>query len=147
MAFEYAKSALAESIIPVKDRPLDATYAGTYAVGDVVKLDGNGKVVKAEATDTTVLGVLEGTNYEGMAVDKVITRTTAKVRESGQAIYRAPYTGGTLSDAIVGKKYKINANQQVVLANAGAAGSIYNVVGYDADRGFVYVQITSLING
>jgi hypothetical protein len=92
MAIEYAKSALAESIIPVKDVALKSGV--TQNLGDLVQIVAgevdNVAVAGTGAplvTTSTNLGVSEGNNFEGLGV----TPKVGKVRISGNAIYKAPY--------------------------------------------------------
>ena len=133
MAFKYRKSLLAEGVIPVHDFPIDATYAATAKPGDIVRLDGSGNVIKAVTGDTTVLGVLEGTNFEGLEQ----TRKVAKVRTSGQAVYEASVVGaGAITK---GTSYGIDSSGNLDTADTTTLiAKIVDVVG-----GKPYVVITA----
>lgn len=110
MAFRYRYADDANSTLPVKDFPLDATYALTCKAGDVVRLNGSGNLVLAATGDTTVAGILEGWNFAGLGV----TPTTGKVLTSGQAVYEADFTGGTPA---IGTSYGINGASTIDVAD------------------------------
>lgn len=86
---EFRKTIDGDAIMPIRDFPMDATYALTAKKGDVVALAG-GVVVKAAAAATTILGVFEGLNLR-------INGETAsgKVRVANGALYEADVIGGT----------------------------------------------------
>jgi hypothetical protein len=98
MAIQYVKSALAESIIPVIDKPIKSGVSQN--IGDLVYINGgeiDAVTLASSLVTTTVtnLGVSEGNNFEGLGV----TPKVGKLRVSGNAIYKAPYgavgaTGG-----------------------------------------------------
>lgn len=110
MAFRYRYSDGANSTTPVKDHPLNATYAATCKSGDVVKLNGSNELILAVTGDTVVAGVLEGWNFAGLGV----TPTVGKVNTSGAAIYEADFTGGTPA---IGISYGINGASQIDVAD------------------------------
>lgn len=131
MAFEFAYAKSGDGVLPAKNFKLNSTYAATAAKGDVVKLNSSQELVKAVAADTEVLGVLESTVFEGVGV----TVKTGQVKYSGEAVYRAPYSGSP----VVGGAYAIT-NAQVV--NAAASG-IYKVIGLDTANSIAYVTISA----
>lgn len=132
MAFRYRKSVDGDSISPVKDYNLDATYAATAKKGDVVRLNGSSEVVLAATGDANVLGVVEGFVFEG--IGEVFT--TVQVRITGNAIYEADVTGGT---PVLGTAYGINGASTVDVADT--AVPIVKVV--EIVNGKPYVQITA----
>ena len=127
MAIEYAKSALSESIIPVKDYSLKnngteevPNYIST-PIGSLVQINTSGEIDVVAITNglvtTTVtgtvsgLGVSEGMNFEGLGV----TPKVGKVRISGNAIYRAPYgTITTTAGADQGKFIPVAPTQALI---------------------------------
>jgi hypothetical protein len=146
MAFQYAKSTSGDGVLPVKDRAINATYAGTYKLGDVVKLS-SGEVVASAAGDTVVLGVLEGTNFEGLEN----ARKVAKVRESQEAIYKAPYgtiaagvlTKVTPAASIIGLSKAVGyatVEGYVVNSDTAATGKTLKIVDIDVANKEVYVK-------
>jgi hypothetical protein len=164
MAIEYAKSALAESIIPVKDIPLKVTSAAgvtpvTYVnapIGDIVQVaSGVVDVVTVSAanlvTSATNLGISEGMNFEGLGVNPKV----GKVRISGNAIYKAPFgtvaTGGgftavTPTQALVGATRAIGkaTTEGFVVHDAdGASNKVAKIVEIDAKDKVVYFQLIS----
>lgn len=162
MAIEYAKSALSESIIPVKDVPLKVTSGTgikpvTYVsapIGDLVQISGG--VVDAVtltnnivATTVTNLGVSEGMNFEGLGV----TPKTGKVRFSANAIYKAPYgtvaSGGGFTpveptQALVGSQRAIGkATDEGFVVHTATTGvtNLVKIVEIDAQDKVVYFQL------
>lgn len=151
MAIEYAKSALSESIIPVKDYPLASGVSQN--IGDLVTINADGEIANVGLTDslvttTTNLGVSEGNNFEGLGV----TPKVGKVRVSGNAIYRAPYgtvaaNGGFTAVAptqtLVGEVKAIgkSTSKGFVVDSAGANGLV-KIVDID-NRGNVLFQFVS----
>jgi hypothetical protein len=156
MAIEYAKSALSESIIPVKDYEL-GTFASTPKSGDLVRLSA-GKIEPVALAPTATfgvvtsnanLGVLEGTNFEGLEQ----ARKVGKIRISGSAVYRGEY--GT-SDATTGVFTKSEINKNIIgtekaltkglngfsvdATNTTAANLTVKIVDVDVKRGYVYFQ-------
>lgn len=111
MAFLYRRNLSGnDSIIPAKLYELDETYAATAKRGDLVKLNASGKVVKAVAGDTAVLGVLETIEIKKESE----TKTYGSVRSGSGAIYEVPASAG---GAKVGLAYGITADQAVDVAN------------------------------
>jgi hypothetical protein len=159
MAIEYAKSALAESIIPVKDLKLTSTGTGENEVfikvkaNDVVQIDG-GKINLVAPTSgfgvvTTVLnlGVCEGTNFEGLEQ----TRKVGKIRTSGNAIYRGEYgvadagtgafTAATITENLIGTEKALNKGVNGFNVQAtGTSNLTVKIVDVDVKRGYVYFQ-------
>lgn len=133
MSFYYRKSLDGDSIIPAKDYPLDATYAATAKVGDVVRLNGSFNVVLAATGDANVLGVLAGTSFEGVGVNPKV----AKVMLSPDAIYEADKVGaGALT---VGTAYGIDGSSN--LDTADTVTTIAKIV--EVVNGKPYVVITA----
>jgi hypothetical protein len=133
MAFEYAYSTNGSDVLPSKNFKLNSTYATTAKKGDVVALNPSQELVKAGATNTEVLGVLEATVFEGL----LNTPKEGQVKLSGEAIYKTPFTGTT---PVVGTAYPINASQ-VLNGSGSGTGSIYKVI--DVKGSNAYVQITA----
>jgi hypothetical protein len=151
MAIEYAKSALAESIIPVKDIPLKVTSAVnvtpvTYVsapIGNLVRLEAGfvDEVVVAATglvTSATNLGISEGMNFEGLGV----TPKVGKVRISGNAIYKAPFGLITVASGADQKKFVPATPTQAIVGTTRAIGlnSVANTgIGYGGQpaQGFV----------
>jgi hypothetical protein len=97
MGFYYRRSIVGDSVLPAKDYSI---ASGTTIVpGDIVRLNSSGEIVKATTTDTTILGIAEGTDF---------VNGKAKVRISGEAVYQADFVGtGTLT---VGVAYGIDGS-------------------------------------
>lgn len=132
MAFHYRKSIDGDSVIPAKPYPLEATYATTVKVGDVVRLNGSGQVVKAATGDTNVLGVVQGLTFEGLGNAPKV----AHVCISPNAVYEADYVGaGAIA---VGAEYGIDGNDN--LDTADTAVPIAKIV--EVVKGKPYVVIT-----
>lgn len=133
MAFHYRRNAAGDGVIPAPDFPLDATYAATAKVGDVVTLNGSGAVILAVTGATTVLGVVAGLNFNGIGVNP----TFAKVHTSGDAVYEADKVGaGALT---LGVGYGIDGASNLDTADTTVIiAKIVAVVG-----GKPYVQITA----
>lgn len=129
MAFEYAYATNGSDVFPAKNFKLASAYTNPQK-GDVVKLNASQELVKAVAADTSVLGVLESTVFEGLGKAPVF----GQVKLSKQIVYKTPFTGGTPA---VGTGYAINASQ---VLNVGATG-IYEVI--DVKGSNAYVQITA----
>lgn len=107
MGFKYRKSIDGDAVQPVKDYPLDPTYASAAKPEDVVCLNDSGQLVKAGTGDTEVLGVLEGVNFEGMCKPPKV----GKVRISPNAVYEVDYVGtGSLT---VGAEYGIDGDSNL----------------------------------
>lgn len=132
MAFRYRRNFAGDAVLPIKDYVLDPAYAPNAKAGDVVKLVDD-KIVKATASDTQVLGVLEGAEFEGLGRTPVI----GKVCPSPFAVYEADYVGtGPLT---VGAEYGIDDNGNVDTDNTtNKIVKIVEVVG-----GKPYVVITA----
>lgn len=133
MSFYYRRNAAGDGVIPAPDFPLNATYAATAKVGDVVRLNGSGEVVLAATGDTTVLGVVQGFNFTGIGN----LPTVAKVTTSGDAVYEADKVGaGALT---LGTGYGIDAASNLDTADTTVViAKIVAVV-----NGKPYVQITA----
>lgn len=133
MAFHFRRNMAGDGVIPAPDFPLDATYAATAKVGDVVRLNASGNVVLAATGDTTVLGVMAGLNFNGIGVNPSV----AKVQTSGDAVYEADKVGaGALT---LGVGYGIDAASNLDTADTTVViAKIVAVVG-----GKPYVQITA----
>lgn len=131
MAFKYRKS-IDEALAVGKDFTLNSTYAATAQAGDVVMLS-SGQVVLATTGATSVLGVVQGFNFEGVGV----TPTTVKVNIDPDAIYEADYVGaGALT---VGTAYGIDGASALDTADTSVTvAKIVEVVG-----GKPYVAITA----
>ena len=141
MAIEFRYSLGGDSVLPCLDFDIDATYTNPKK-GDLVKLNANGKVVKAAPGDTAVLGVSEGPYFEGLENPP----KRVKVRTSPLAVYEIPYVGTTktsLTDADIGAVFDIDANQNLNLDDT--ANGFLKVVGYNNEKKTAYVQITNLI--
>lgn len=134
MAFRYRKSLDGDSVSSAKDFPLDATYATTAKKGDVVRLNASGNLVLAVTGDTNVLGVLTGTNFEGITVS---TPKVGKVHVDPEAIYEADKVGaGALT---VGTAYGIDGSSNLDTADTTTViAKIVEVV-----NGKPYVVITA----
>jgi hypothetical protein len=154
MAIEYAKSALSESIIPVKDYEL-GTFASTPKSGDLVRLSA-GKIEPVASTATfgvvtsnANLGVLEGTNFEGLEQ----ARKVGKIRISGSAVYRGEYgtadgttgvfTKTAITTSVIGTEKALTKGLNgfsVDATNTTAANLTVKIVDVDVKRGYVYFQ-------
>jgi hypothetical protein len=135
MGLQFRRSLDGDSISAVKDFKLDATYAATAKIYDLVKFNGSGDVVLAATNDVSVLGVLEGFNIQ----QKGETVLYGKVRTDGNSIYEAPYTGGTpvVGDA---RPVTMTSGGQV---NAGATATpVFKVVAVNTARSTADVVIT-----
>jgi hypothetical protein len=133
MAFHYRRNASGDSVIPAPDFPLDATYAATAKVGDVVKVNGSGNLILAVTGDTTVAGVLAGLSFDGIGVNP----TKGKVHTSGDAVYEAEYVGaGALT---VGTAYGIDGASRMDTADTTVL--IVKIVAVVNSK--PYVQITA----
>jgi hypothetical protein len=133
MAFHYRRSLNADSVIPAKDFPLNATYAATAVKGDLVRLNGSQELVLAATGDANILGVLVGTNFEGLTK----AAKTGKVIISGDAIYEADKVGaGPLT---VGTSYGIDGSSN--LDTADTTTLIAKIV--EVVNGKPYVVITA----
>lgn len=148
----YAYS-LSDEIVEVKDFALASGF--TPSKGDVVTLDGTGAVAAPAANATTVLGVFEGRNFQGITKNGPYAATTvtqnsqkgdlAKVRVAGNAVYRVPLKAGATAP-IVGTAYGLSAYTAPTLdTSLTGAGAIYKVVDYDANTGNVFVVITGRV--
>lgn len=151
---QYAKSALSESIIPVKDYALNSAYTSPKA-GDLATLSA-GKITAVTAnssnlvTTVTNLGVLEGTNFEGVEQ----ARKVGKIRLSGNAIYRADYgtvatvaNGGAFTavaptTAIIGETKAISKSSDYgfVVDSAATTNLSVKIVDVNVEKGIVYFQ-------
>lgn len=154
MAFVYAYS-LSDEEVTIKDFPLAAST--TPARGDIVILNSSGQIAVAGNNPTTVLGVYEGGSFMGLAQGGTYAASAAnsndetnttnplgKVRLSGNAVYRVPYTG---SAPTVGTKYgnvsaqaPSGANAKIDTTNT-ATGAIYQVVAVDSANTNAFVVI------
>lgn len=112
MGLEFRRTlASGGNTVPAKDYPLDSTYATTAKKGDIVRLNASGNVVLATTSDTTVLGVLVGFNFEGAGV----AVKTGKVMVQGDAVYAATKVGaGALT---VGTEYGIDSSSNMDTAD------------------------------
>lgn len=107
MAFEFRRALRNDNTIPAKDYPLDPTYAQTAKKGDLVRLNGSGKLVKATSADSNVLGVLVGFDFEGIGNPFEI----GKVIIDPEAVYEATFVGnGAIA---VGNAYGIDDNSNL----------------------------------
>jgi len=131
MAFHYRKSIDGDAVIPAKPYPLDSAYAATAKIGDVVKLDGSGKVVKAGSGDTAVLGVIQGLSFEGLGNPP----KTAHVCISPNAVYEADKVGG--GALTVGTAYGIDDDSN--LDTADTATAIAKIVEVVNDKPYVVI--------
>lgn len=97
MGFYYRRPIVGDSVIPAKDYTIASGV--TIVPGDLVRLNGSGLIVKATTSDTTILGVAEGTDF---------VNGKAKVRISGDAVYQADFVGaGALT---IGVAYGIDGS-------------------------------------
>lgn len=112
MGFEFRRSLTSgTSSLPAKDYPLNATYANTAKKGDVVRLNASGELVQATTSDTNVLGVLIGFNFEGAGVAIKV----GKVIVNADAVYEATKVGaGALT---VGTEYGLDGSSNVDTAD------------------------------
>lgn len=134
MAFRYRYNLVGDSVVPCKDYKLNAAYAAVATVGDVVRLDASGELVRAMTGDTTVLGVLDGMNFEGL--NKTVT--TGKVRIAPTAVYEADYVGaGALTKGV---KYGLD-NSGAKVDTADTTTTIVQIV--DVVDGKPYVVIAA----
>lgn len=133
MSFHYRKNLDGDSTASAKDFPLDATYAATVKRGDVVRLNASGNLVQAATGDTTVLGVLVGTNFEGVGV----TPKTGKVIIDPEAVYQADKVGaGALT---LGAAYGIDGSSN--LDTGDTSVKVATIV--DVVNGKPYVAISA----
>lgn len=133
MAFHYRRNSSGDGVIPAPDFPLDATYAATAKVGDIVKINGSGQLILAVTGDTAVLGVLAGLNFNGIGVNPSV----GKVTVSGDAVYEADYVGaGALT---VGTAYGIDGASKMDTADTTVL--IVKIVAIVNSK--PYVQITA----
>jgi hypothetical protein len=155
VGFEYAYS-LTDEVVEVKDFTADAAFAGSK--GDVVILNGSGNVAASGNNPTTVLGVYEGGNFQGITQGGAYAATTvtnnsqsnklAKVRIGGNAVYRVALKAAA-SAPVIGTAYGVTTGT----APTGAAavldtaqtttGAIFKVVDYDATTKNCFVTITT----
>jgi hypothetical protein len=112
MGLEFRRTLQAGgAAVPAKDYPLNATYATTAKKGDIVRLNASGELVQATTSDTNVLGVVVGFNFEGAGQ----TVKTGKVTVSGDAVYQATYVGaGALT---IGTEYGIDGSSNMDTAD------------------------------
>lgn len=82
MGFYYRKPITGDAVQPVKDYVIAS--GTTIVLGDLVRLNGSGQIVKAATGDTSILGVAEGTDF---------VNGKAKIRISPDAVYEADYVG------------------------------------------------------
>lgn len=116
---------------PAKDFTLDPTYANTAKKGDIVRLNASGNVVQATTSDTSVLGVLVGFNFEGAGV----TVKTGKVMTAADNVYAATKVGaGALTP---GTEYGIDGSSN--LDTADTTVKILQIV--EVVNGVPYVAI------
>ena len=122
---------------PAKDYPLNATYATSATKGDIVRLNGSGELVKATTSDTNVLGVLVGFNFEGAGV----TVKTGKVMTAADNVYEATKVGaGALT---VGTEYGIDGNSN--LDTADTTVKILQIVEVVNGRPYVAIKYRQLV--
>lgn len=110
--FRYRYSKSGNSVLPIQDRPLDATFAASLdkVAGYAVKLDGSGNVVQAATGDTAIAGIMTGWDFAGQGV----TPTTGKVLSNADAVFEADVVGGT---PVVGGQYGIDGSSNVDVAD------------------------------
>lgn len=154
MAFIYAYS-LSDEEIEVKDFPLTGTVP---AHGDAVILNASGQVTLAAANPTTLLGVFEGANFQGLVASGqpyaavTVTNnsqgtTIGKVRVAGNAVYRVPYVTAS-GVPVVGVKYGCTSGTAPVGANAvldkaNTTQAIFTVVDVDTANAVAFVSINT----
>lgn len=137
MGFRYRKSIDGSSITPVKDYPLAAAYAANAKATDVVRLDATGSLVLAATGDATVLGVMEGVNFEGVGV----TPKVGKVRITGNAVYEADKVGaGALT---VGLAYGIDGASN--LDTADTVTPIAKIVEVVGGKPYVVISARQIV--
>ena len=160
MAFTYAYSLDNTSGAPIAK---DFTVSGyTPKLGDTVTYSAGNVTGQAAAGTTTVLGVVAGSNFLGLATGGTYAATNsstynpstlAKVIIDPNAVYRVPLKGGVAAPT-VGTAYSlsvVSGDQQLDTGTTGAGGSIYKVIAYDAgasngvanSAGNAFVVITS----
>lgn len=158
MGFVYAYDLSDETVI-VKDFIADAAFT-TGKRGDIVVLNASGNVVAAGNNPTTVLGVYEGGNFQGLVASgqpyaaTTVTQNTlsqnniSKVRVSPTAVYRVPLKAAATAP-VIGSKYgcasgTAPAGATAVIDTANTAtGAIFEVVAYDAANTNVFVKIAN----
>ena len=139
MTIEFRRTLGGDAAFPVKDYPLEATYALTAAKGDLVKTSA-GAVVKSVLADVSVLGI-----YEGPNVKLAAESPTGKVRVNNGAVYEVTYTNGTpaiglsyaflyLGDGTVGLNVAITANPTFKVLSVNTAKSTAEVIIHSAAR-------------
>lgn len=122
---------------PAKDMPLDATYAPNAKKGDIVRLNASGNVVLATTSDTNVLGVLVGFNFEGAG----ITQKTGKVMAAADNVYQATYVGaGALT---VGTEYGIDGTSN--MDTADTTTKILQIVEVVNGKPYVVIKYRQLV--
>lgn len=171
-SFEFAYSLDGSAVATIKDFPLAAaaTYksgAGTNDAtrGDLVALSA-GTLVRAIATTSKAIGVLEGLEFTGLvaqgqpyAATNVATTSKivgdarfvngiGKIRIEGDSVYRtSPKSGQTAAQSMVGTAYAIfldaAGNQTIDTSVANPATSQVKVVDVDTVRNLLYVVVAS----
>lgn len=120
---QFRRMLTGDSAMPVKDYTINTAYAATAKVGDLVKLNATGEVVKAVVADAAVLGIFLGFNIKIVA-DTVFT---GKVRVSNEAVYEVSASG---TAPVVGGSYAfaINADGTVEINGGVTANPTFKVV-------------------
>lgn len=100
LEYRYNKSGV--GITPAFDMEADDTYYDAFKPNDPVKRNASGKIVRATATDASILGVAVAREI----FRKGETPKYVKVRTDKQAVYEVKIAAGT---PVVGTAYELNA--------------------------------------
>jgi hypothetical protein len=168
MAFQFAYTTNGQSVGVVNDFPLDTLEnyqngTGTNGVkkGDLVVLN-NGLVRRADASATSALGVVEGTEFTGLvaqgqpyaATNSSFTAEVldtdknpngvVKVRVNADAVYRVPVKSGqTATNANIGGEYGIatDASGDQTVDLTSTTNTVVKVIDISKDGKFVFVTL------